>query len=443
MKALKIIGSVLAVLLCVTLLVYAGSIALTAFPMGHQEPVMMNPDQVFEGERPPVEEVPEEPAQEEAPAEDTPQEETPAEAQPEETVPEDQPVTPLSDYEEQASAYLAQMTLEEKIWQMIMTTPDKLAGQANATRAGEASQKFLEEKPVGGVCFFGGNLVDQAQAKVLVMSTQTYAKTPLFLAVDEEGGRVSRCGANENIDVTHFEAAAVYGEKGSENEVYSVGKTLAKELGVLGFNLDFAPVADVITNENNTEIGDRAYSSDPEVAGAMVSAMVKGMQRNGMAACLKHFPGHGGTEADSHQGLSVSTRTVEELRQTEWVPFKQGIDAGAAFVMVGHQTNKNLSELPASLSAVTYTYLRQELGFQGLAITDALNMGAITNEYTSAQAAVMAVQAGADILLMPNDLGTAVKGITEAIEAGTITEERINESVLRILETKYMFGIMQ
>lgn len=442
MKALKIIGSVLATLVCVTLLVYAGSIAMTALPMDHQEPAMMNADQVFEEEKPRVEET------EEQPEEEQPEEEEPAEEQPEEVPQEEEPqeeqtLTPLSDYEEQARAYLEKMTLEEKIWQMIMTTPDKLAGQANATRAGEASQKFLEEKPVGGVCFFGGNLVDQAQAKVLVMSTQTYSKTPLFLAVDEEGGRVSRCGANENIDVTHFEAAAKYGEKGSENEVYSVGKTLAKELGVLGFNLDFAPVADVITNENNTEIGDRAYSNDPEVAGAMVSSMVKGMQRNGMAACLKHFPGHGGTEADSHDGLSVSTRTVDELRQTEWVPFKQGIDAGAAFVMVGHQTNKNLSELPASLSAVTYTHLRQELGFQGLAITDALNMGAITDYYTSAQAAVMAVQAGADILLMPNDLGTAVKGITEAIEAGTLTEARIDESVLRILETKYMFGIMQ
>lgn len=440
-KALKIIGCVLVALLCVTLLVYAGSIAMTGFPTHHQEPVMMDSHDVFEAEKPlEAEPEEEEPAEAEPEEEEAPPEEEPAE----EEVPEEEPVaTPLSDYEEQAKAYMEKMTLEEKIWQMIMTTPDKLAGEANATRAGEASQTFLSEKPVGGVCFFGANLVDQAQAKVLLMSTQTYSKTPLFLAVDEEGGRVSRCGANEKIEVTHFDAAATYGEKGSENEVYNVGKTLAKELGVLGFNLDFAPVADVITNENNTEIGDRAYSDDPAVAGAMVSSMVKGMQRNGMAACLKHFPGHGSTEADSHQGVSVSTRTIDELRQTEWVPFKQGIDAGAAFVMVGHQTNKNISELPASLSPVTYTYLREELGFRGVAITDALNMGAIKDYYTSAQAAVLAVQAGADILLMPNDLGTAVKGITEAIEKGTITEARIDESVLRILETKYLFGIMQ
>ena len=296
---------------------------------------------------------------------------------------------------------------------------------------------------MGGVCYFAPNLVDRTQTQTMLSGIQSYAKTPLFLAVDEEGGLVSRVGANEAMGTTYFEAAANYGQRADLAEVYNVGKTMALELGELGFNLDFAPVADVITNPNNTEIGSRAYSNDPEVAAPLVGAMVEGLQRSGMAACLKHFPGHGSTEADSHQGKSVSTRTLEQLRETEWVPFRAGIEKGVAFVMVGHQTNENLSDLPASLSPEVMGYLREELGFDGLIITDSLRMGAIIGEYTSAQAAVMAISAGADMLLMPNDLPTAFAGLQAALEDGTLTQERIDESVLRILETKYRFGIME
>ena len=162
-----------------------------------------------------------------------------------------------------------------------------------------------------------------------------------------------------------------------------------------------------------------------------------------MAACPKHFPGHGSTETDSHEGKSVSTRTLEELQQTEWIPFQAGIDQGAAFVMVGHQTNENLSPMPASLSPAVMAYLRNELNFDGIIITDSLQMGAILNEYTSAEAAVLALQAGADMLLMPNDLQTAYDGVLAAVADGTLTQARIDESVLRILTAKYAFGILE
>ena len=221
-----------------------------------------------------------------------------------------------------------------------------------------------------------------------------------------------------------------------------MGSALAQALSALGFNVDFAPVADVVTNPNNTEIGDRSYSDDPQVAAAMVSAMVEGLQRGGMVSCLKHFPGHGSTENDTHEGKSVSNRTVEELRSCEWIPFQAGIDKGAAMVMVSHLTNANLSDLPSDLSAQVMTYLREELGFQGLIVTDSHQMGAITDYYESGEAAVLALQAGADMVLMPQDLQAAFDGVQAALEDGTLTQARIDESVMRILAVKFSFGII-
>ena len=225
-------------------------------------------------------------------------------------------------------------------------------------------------------------------------------------------------------------------------EVCKVGQTMADELLELGFNLNFAPVADVITNPNNTEIGNRAYSDDPQVAAAMVEAMVQGLQSHKMMACLKHFPGHGSTEADSHADRSVSVRTMEELRQTEWIPFRAGIEADAAFVMLSHLTNENLSTMPASLSPEVVACLRQELGFTGIVITDSQQMGAITNYYTPAEAAVKALQAGADMILMPADPVAAVQGIVAAVESGALTRARLEESVGRIFAVKTQYGLL-
>lgn len=442
MKILKIIGSALLTLLCLTVVVWSGYFLWSAIPREQAAPEVLNTDQLFLAEEEDAEADPPAKLEEAAPETvEEPVEEEPVEEAPEEIPEEPAEEEPADEALLRAQAYLETMTLEEKLWQLFLVTPEDLSSES--LYATDTTKSALEAKPVGGVIYFAANLQDREQTVNLLANTQSYAKTPLFLAVDEEGGLVSRAGANDAMGVTHFDAAATYGETVDMAGVYNVGSTLASQLGELGFNLDFAPVADVVTNPNNTEIGNRAYSSDPEVAAALVKAMVQGLQQNGMASCLKHFPGHGSTEADSHEGLSVSTRTLDELRQTEWIPFQEGIDAGAAFVMVGHETNENLSQLPASLSAAVMAYLRVELGFDGLIITDSLKMGAITGYYTSAQAAVLAVEAGADMLLMPNDLQTAYDGLKAAVDQGSITEERIDESVLRILKTKYEFGIME
>ena len=439
MRTLKIILSAIVIVICLGLVTFAGIFLFSALPREKSD----QPETSVSTDPPVQEETPAEtPSEPETSAPDAPTDpEVPADT-PEEPEQSEDAADELAGHTARIQNYLAGMTLDEKIWQLFFTTPESLTGVTTATQAGDTTKAALAERPVGGLCYFAANLVDAEQTKTMLENTQSYAKTPLFLGVDEEGGRVSRAGSNPAMGVTHFEAAAVYGQRADMAEVYQVGSTLAQELGALGFNLDFAPVADVVTNPNNTEIGDRSYSSDPQVAGAMVSAMVDGLQRGNMVSCLKHFPGHGSTETDTHEGKSVSNRTLEELQSCEWVPFQAGIDKGAAMVMLSHLTNENLSDLPSDLSPEVVSHLREDLGFQGIIITDSHQMGAITDYYDSGEAAVLALQAGVDMILMPMDLQAAFNGIKAAVEAGTLTEACIDESVTRILTVKYGFGIL-
>ena len=213
----------------------------------------------------------------------------------------------------------------------------------------------------------------------------------------------------------------------------------------LGFNLDFAPVADVNSNPNNTVIGSRAFGTDPEKVAEMVAACVKGFRDSGMVCTLKHFPGHGDTEEDSHYGEAKSWKTLDELRTCELRPFQAGIEAGASMIMVGHITLPNVTEeIPATLSHDIVTgILREEMKYNGIIITDSMAMNAIANWYSSDEAAVKAIQAGCDMILMPYQLESAVNGIETAVNSGDITEERIEESVLRILKAKLEAGIIE
>lgn len=238
---------------------------------------------------------------------------------------------------------------------------------------------------------------------------------------------------------------ATYGAAGDAQAVRELGARLGQELRAAGFNVDFAPVADVVTNANNTEIGDRSFSTDAGVASDLVAAMTGGLQDSGVIACIKHFPGHGSTEADSHLGLSRSERTLEELRQTELLPFRAGLEAGAGMVMVSHMSLPNVvgDNTPCDLSyAVVTGLLREELDYNGVIITDSHQMGAITEAYGCAEATLLAIQAGCDMILLPTDLDEAVQAVRSAVEEGTLTQTRIDESVLRILTLKYAAGII-
>lgn len=434
MRVIKTILAIILSLAAAGLLAFAGFILLDPVVGAEQPPVTLDTDQIFvpqepEAVKPNVEQPPE--PEQQPPVEDPPsQEQPPAEEQ------------PTDEAAALAAVYAETMTLEEKIWQLFFVTPEGLTGVGPVTLAGETTKKAIESRPVGGLVYFSVNLQSREQVQKLLTGAQGYAKTPMFLGVDEEGGIVSRVGGNSALGTTKHPSAAEVGKAADMKTAYKVGETMAKELTALGFNLNFAPVADVITNPENTEIGSRAYSDDPEIASAMVAAMVQGLQRNGMVSCLKHFPGHGSTAADSHEGTSVSDRTVDQLQETEWLPFRAGIVQNAAFVMLSHLSNQNLSALPASLSVEVVRYLRQELEFGGVIITDSLQMGAITDHYTAGEAAVLALWAGADMLLMPEDLQAAYDGVLQAVQNGTLTEERITESVVRILTAKYRHGLM-
>ncbi|MCD8068939.1 MAG: hypothetical protein LUE87_08645 [Lachnospiraceae bacterium] len=346
--------------------------------------------------------------------------------------------------EELAREILSSMTLNEQVYQLFIVRPEQLTGVGVATQASEVTGQALEDYPVGGIVYFAAIILTRDQCSTMIANSQSYSKIGLFIAVDEEGGTVARVGNNSAMGTTSFPNMKTIGDTGDTDNAYYVGYTIGSELKELGFNLDFAPVADVDSNPDNPVIGDRAFSSDAAVASEMVSAAVQGFHDGGILCTLKHFPGHGDTATDSHEGYTELDKTLEELKEVEFVPFEGGISAGADFVMVGHISVPQVTgdDLPATLSATMIGILRNDLGFDGLIITDSMQMEAITDRYTLAEAAVMAIQAGVDMILMPENLQEAAQGVIEAVESGQITRERIEESVLRILETKIRAGII-
>ncbi|MCD7751906.1 MAG: glycoside hydrolase family 3 protein [Lachnospiraceae bacterium] len=346
--------------------------------------------------------------------------------------------------EEQALEILSTMTLWEQVCQLFIVTPEQLTGVSVATQAGETTRQALSDYPVGGIVYFAANILTRDQISTMISNSQSYSKISLFIAVDEEGGTVARIGNNSAMGTTSFPNMKTIGDTGDTQNAYEVGYTIGSEISELGFNLDFAPVADVDSNPDNPVIGDRSFSSDASVASAMVAAAVQGFHDGGILCTLKHFPGHGDTSTDSHEGYTELTKTLAQLQETEFVPFVGGISAGADFVMVGHISVPQVtgSDLPATLSATMISILRNDLGFDGLIITDSMQMEAITDRYSSGEAAVMAIQAGVDMILMPENLQEAVEGVYEAVQSGEITKERLQESVLRILRTKISSGII-
>lgn len=342
--------------------------------------------------------------------------------------------------ESQAEEILSSMSLEEKIYQMFIVAPEQLTGANPVTAAGEVTKHKLMEYPVGGLIYFEANIVSPEQIKEMLDSTQSYAYEieglPLFLCVDEEGGRVAKIGNNTAFSVRRVPAMQ---EITGERDAYEAGAAIGGYLSQFGFNVDFAPVADVLTNSGNTVIGDRSFGNDPDAVTRLAASFSAGLHSENILSAFKHFPGHGATEADTHEGFAYTDKTYEELLEAELKPFAAAEENNVDFVMAAHISVPEVTgdNTPCSLSHKMITeILRDELGYQGLVITDALQMGAITQSYTPQEAAVLSIQAGVDLLLMPQDLPAAFQGVLEAVEAGKITEERIDESVRRIIRTK-------
>ena len=339
---------------------------------------------------------------------------------------------------------LSKMTLKEKIGQLFIVCTDSLDFNAE-TEVTEKMRKNLEEYKPGGVIFFSYNLKNRTQVKEMISDMQKTAEIPLFIAVDEEGGSVARIANSKNMQTTKFPAMAEIGKTGDSKNAYHVGETIGKEIYELGFNLDFAPVADINTNAENTEIGNRSFGSEPKTVADMVSQEVKGLQAQGVSATLKHFPGQGQCGEDTHKGYVELNATIDRLRDVEFLPFKSGISAGADMVTMSHVAVSKITgkETPASLTKLMVTdILREELQFDNVIITDAMNMKVITKFYDADQAAIMAIEAGNDMILMPDNFEQAFEGVLEAVKDGTLSESQINEAAGRVLSVKIKRGIL-
>ena len=353
-------------------------------------------------------------------------------------------------------AQLQKMTLREKVGQLFYVRPECLDTtihfnqpssidgstddiKAIKLQAVNATMKGVNEKyPVGGVILYAHNIEDEAQLSAFISQIRALNGSPL-LCIDEEGGRVARIANNANFEVEKFESMGAIGATGDPQNAYYCGNTIGTYLRRYGFDIDFAPVADVNTNPENIVIGARAFSDNPEVAAPMVTNYLQGLKDAGITGCIKHFPGHGDTKADTHYGYAQSLKTWDEMLTCELMTFKAGIQWGTQLIMTAHIATPGVTgtDIPATMSPlILQDKLRGELGYQNIIVTDAMEMGAITLQYNNAEAAVGTLQAGADIVLGPQNFVKAFDAVVKAVEDGVLTEQRIDQSVRRILRLK-------
>lgn len=338
---------------------------------------------------------------------------------------------------------LTQMSLEDKVAQMFVTFLDSFAETENVTEADARLKEQFFKYPVGGILMMKNNIetpeqITELNKQLKQISCERTGLYP-FLCIDEEGGMVTRIAKNSEFPVTDVGDMSEIGATGDPTEAYQVGTTIGSYLKEYQFNVDFAPDADVLVNPDNEVIGKRSFGSDESSVSKMVTQEIKGLHQENICTAAKHFPGHGATEEDSHQGFAYSERTLEQIRECELLPFQAAIREGTEFVMVGHISYPEITgdDEPASLSQYMITdLLRNEMKYNGIVITDAMNMGAISQNYSSGEATVKAVQAGVDIILEPADFMESYHALFDAVEDGTISEERIDESVRRILKVK-------
>ncbi len=354
---------------------------------------------------------------------------------------------PEQDTTARVDALLAAMSTPQKVAQLFMVS---LWGQILTLEA----RDFLTTYQPGGVILFGYNTESAAQITHLTNDIQNTIlaqphTAPAWIAIDQEGGMVARL--SQSTDFTTFPVNMAIAATNDPAYALSVGTALAQELRAVGINMNLAPVADVETNPDNPVIFRRAFGSDPQLVGAMVSATIEGLQTSGVMATAKHFPGHGDTSTDSHLQMPVVNLDRERLEAVELLPFRRAIAANAGAIMASHiwfPTLDSTPDTPASLSPVVLTeVLRGELGFNGLIMTDALDMDAIDSRFTLAEASVMAILAGADLItpgphVSINAQLAAIRTVIAAVEDGTISQERLGASVRRILLAKDRFGVL-
>ena len=346
---------------------------------------------------------------------------------------------------------VAAMTTEQKVSQLLV------AG-IEGTQLGQDAVQAVQDYQVGGVILFGRNVESAGQLAELTNGLKDLNGdyTPLFLCVDQEGGRVDRMPPEVDDLPPALDFGAIADAGARMDACFALGQTLAAQCAAFGFNMDFAPSMDIWSNPENTVIGDRAFGTDAATVTGAANEAALGILSGGVIPVAKHFPGHGDTAVDSHYGLPVVDKTLEELEERELVPFRQAIDTTCVYgtygdaaipaVMVAHILMTQLDpDWPASLSHKVVTgLLREELGFDGVVCTDDLTMGALSETWGVGEAAVLAVEAGCDLLLVchgADNLTAARDALLEAVDSGRISPERLDESVKRILSLKAEYGL--
>jgi len=330
------------------------------------------------------------------------------------------------------------MSIEEKIGQMV------IAG-LNGYEIDENTRAMIENYNIGGFILFSRNVENSGQLLALINSlkrTNSKNKVPLFISIDEEGGRISRMPE----ELAKIPSNKEIGKVNNSDLSYKIGGILAEELKLFGFNMDFAPVMDINSNPNNPVIGDRSFGTKAEVVTKLGIQTMKGIQAGGIIPVVKHFPGHGDTSVDSHAGLPVVDNDMNRLKSFELVPFSEAVKSGADAVMIAHILLKSIDpQNPASLSETIITdILRKQLGFNGVVISDDMTMGAIEKNYIVSDAAVKSINAGTDIVLVCHGYDkqvAVINALRSAYEAGIISRERIDESVYRILKLKNKYNL--
>lgn len=338
-----------------------------------------------------------------------------------------------------ADEIIEKMSLNEKIGQLFILSVRKNPDGSRMLHVDDYMESIIDTYKPGGIILFAVNFADPIQTRDFIREMQVISKIPLFMAIDEEGGVVARLGNTERMSVTKIPPAAIIGRTGKTEYAQMASQVISSELRALGFNMNMAPVADVNTNPKNPVIGNRTYSSDPYKAGKMVAAVTSAMADANIISVLKHFPGHGDSSTDTHMGEVVLEHSKKRLEEIEFVPFRMGIEAGADAIMTAHIKVPLVtgSNMPATMSPIMLKdILRDELGFKGLIITDAMDMGAVKQNWTADEAAVNAIIAGVDIILIPENIRDAVDGLKNAIDKKIITIDRIDESVRRIIKVK-------
>jgi len=346
------------------------------------------------------------------------------------------------EYTDRVDDLIYSMTLHEKVCQLFFLAPEQFSGTGRVNAPDRQFYKAFTRFPVGGVILFGPNIV-KAKIKSLNAGMQEAAAgvngIGLLIGVDEEGGSVSRVASKLKLPEKQPGPSLI----STADQAYQSAVVIGGYLAEYGFNVDFAPVADVRSEVPDAAIARRCYSDDPETVAAMVSRFVEGLHSSSVIPVLKHFPGLGAVSGDTHSGTGISQKTPEEWRSVDFIPFSAGIRASAEMVMVSHQTAVLVDpDAPASLSPTVIAFLRDELGFEGVIITDALRMSSIKEKYGSGEACVLALEAGADMLLLPYNFTNAYNGVMEALESGRLTEKRLDESLRRILTLKKKYGLL-